>query len=179
MCFFLFLPPPLLDDSIWQELSIKKKIQTAFVLPQQTSLGKWCSLLSNSCSAQSANTRKTAGVTSYSPLRPRNSSSQKQTEAETNEELLMKKCVMISVQCYFQLVFFKEMHPVSHDNTELVNNPSQQSPNCGKSFLSSGNWNNGFNEKSRPVVKIVQRWSGQWAWAAATTMSEPEPSLQH
>lgn len=24
MCFFLFLPPPLLDDSIWQELSIKK-----------------------------------------------------------------------------------------------------------------------------------------------------------
>lgn len=25
MCFFLFLPPPLLDDSIWQELSIKKK----------------------------------------------------------------------------------------------------------------------------------------------------------
>lgn len=67
----LSLPPPTLDDSIWQELLIKKKTnQTAFVLPQQTSLGKWCSLLSNSCSAQNASTRKAAGVTSYSPFRP-------------------------------------------------------------------------------------------------------------
>ena len=69
----------------------------------------------------------------------------------------------------FSAHFFKWIHSVSHNNTELINNLIQLPPKLWKSFISRGNQNNNFNEESGSVVKTMQEWPGQWAWAALAT----------
>ena len=64
--------------------------------------------------------------------------------------------------------FFKWIHSVSHNNTELINNLIQLPAKLWKSFVSTGNKNN-FNEGSGSVVKTMQERPGHRAWAALAT----------
>lgn len=101
------LSPPTLDDSIWQELLIKKNPDCLCATPANLS-GEMMFfaqqfLFSTEC--QHEENSWSDFLFSIQAWRPRNKSLQKEREVETNKDSLTKKSTMTFVRCYFQLVF--------------------------------------------------------------------------
>lgn len=134
MYFFHSFLPPTLDDSIWQELLIKKNpdclCATRANLSGEMMFFAQQFLFSTEC--QHEENSWSNFLVSIQAWWPRNKSLQKETEAETNKESLTKKRTTTFVRCYFQLIFLNECIQSLTITLNSLTTWSSYHQSCGK-----------------------------------------------